>query len=116
MVALDESVYDLRKGIQIINERGEEQMNSRLYTLISSNDLRMTRANHSFGKVKREDLFSKPSLWYEIRFVNGKTWLEAHYTANVKDDGKYNVEGMEQGENERQFKLKSKPIDITKNI
>src|SRR3989344_14634 len=114
IAALDESVYTLRNRLKIINDKGEEQKNSRVHEMIKSNDLRLTRMNHTFGSVKREDLFAKPSVWHEERFVNGKTWMGAHYTAQVEDDGRYNLLGMEQGENERQFTLKSEPIDLVK--
>jgi hypothetical protein len=72
--------------------------------------------NHAFGKVKREDVFSKPSTWHEMRFVNGKVWLEMHYTANVKDDNIYNLEGMKQGKNDREFNLNAEPIDSNLNL
>ena len=114
IVALDETVFILRDRIKMINEQGEEQKNSKIHEMIKNNDLRLTRMNHTFYEVKREDLFFKPSIWHEERFVNGKTWMSAHYTAVVKDDGKYNLLGMEQGENERQFELKAEPIDFVK--
>lgn len=112
MAALDESVYILRNRIQFIDENGVEQKNSVIHTMIELGDTRLLRMNHTFGTAKRSDLFSKPSVWHEMRFVDGRSWLEAHYTGLVQDDGKYDLSGMEQGQNEREFKLKSEPIDL----
>lgn len=112
MVAIDESVFILRNRIQIIDEKGEEKKNSRIHMMTQHNDMRLMRCNHAFADIKREYLFVKPSLWHEMRFVNGKAWMETHYTGNVEDDGVHNLLGMEQGENDRQFKLKSEPIDL----
>lgn len=112
MAALDESVHILRNRVQFIDEKGVEQKNSAIHSMIEKGDTRLLRANHVFGSSKREDLFSKPSVWHEMRFLNGKTWLEARYTAMAKDDGAYNLTGMDQGQNEREFKLKSEPIDV----
>ncbi len=112
IVALDEAVHILRNRLKLVNEKGEEQQNSRIHEMVRSNDLRLTRMNHTFGNIAREELFNKPSVWHEVRFVDGKTWMEAQYTAFVKDDGEYNLSGMDQGESERQFKLKAEPIDL----
>ncbi len=111
MVGLDESVHLLRSRLQIINDKGEEQKNSRIHVMAKTNDLRLTRANHTFANAPREDLFLKPSKWHEVRFVNGETWMEVQYSALVQDDGKYNLSGMDQGSNEREFKLKAEPVN-----
>ena len=112
MVALDETVHILRNRIKIFNDKGEEQKNSKIHEMVENNDLRLTRANHTFGSAKREDLFKHPSVWHEVRYVNGKSWMEAVYTAEVGDDENYNLEGLRKGQSEQQFHFQKAPIDL----
>jgi hypothetical protein len=73
------------------------------------------RMNHMYcDEVKREDLFKVASIYQEIRFVGGNNWMEAGYTAFVKDDGVYEQEGLKPGEGERQFKFQAAPLDLEK--
>ena len=113
LVGLDETVYAIRHRLQIINADPDKKRESQFEHWISSNYNHLTRMNHAYcPEVKRELLFQNPSVWNEQRFVGGKAWMEAGYTANVKDDGVYDLPGLVPGENDRQFKFQEAPMDL----
>ena len=115
LVALDDSVYAVRHRLTLRSDKPEQKRESRFDHWVSSNYNHLMRMNHMYCKeVKREDLFKVASICQEIRFVGGKNWMEAGYTAFVEDDGAYMQDGLKPGQNERQFKFQAAPIDLEK--
>ena len=113
LAALDESVFAIRHRLTLTSTRPDEKRESKFEHWISLNYNHLMRMNHVYcPEVKREDLFTNPSICHEARFVGGKTWMEAGYTAVVADDGVYNLEGLRPGGNDREFHFQSAPIGM----
>ena len=114
LAALDESVYAIRHRLVVVSTQPEEKRESKFEYWISSNYNHLMRMNHCYcAEVKRENLFKNPSIYREVRFVKGKTWMEAGYTAAVEDDSVYNLEGLRPGETDRVFHFQKAPIDMS---
>ncbi len=116
LTALDESVHRIRKGLVIVSKEGAPPSKQQFEHWIDSNYNPLMRMNHAYcSEVAREDLFKKPSIWHEVRYVGGKAWLEMGYTGAAQDDGVYQMDGLKPGENDRQFRMQSEPIDAHLN-
>ncbi len=113
LVALDECVYAVRHRLTLTSAEPDKKRETKFEHWINSNYNHLMRMNHAYcNEVKRELLFENPSIWHEARFVGGKNWMEAGYTAPANDDDVYNLEGLKPGETNRQFHFQEAPIDL----
>lgn len=96
LVELDHTVYEIRKGFNF--EIGDKKITIGLELLQEKKDPVLLNKNCYFGNYERAALFGEESSCYELRVLGGEGILEAHYrTAQVDDDGKFDVEGLKPG-------------------
>ncbi len=108
LVGLDETVFKIRKHINITGNEREFKFD----VLLKEKNEPLLQGNHTFGKTKRNELFKKPLLWYEMRKLKYGNWMEASYLGMAQDDGKYNLEGLKHGLSEREYKLQTEPFGL----
>lgn len=109
LVGLDETVYKIRHRINFVGL--EHKL--RFDLLLEGNDENLLKGNHAFGKAKRNEAFITPLTWYEMRILKNGVRIESGYTSTAKDDGVYNLKGLQQGSNDRTFHTQEKHINIT---
>jgi len=106
LVGLDETVHKIRKRVQIKTSDGGD-FKTMFDHLIEHKDDHLLNGNHAFGAASRESAFEQPLLWYEMRILKNGAWLEAHNVSLAKDDGNYDLKGLQKGSSDRQFILQA---------
>lgn len=89
LIQLDESVAEIRSGIQVQGSKKEFRFD---HWVKNENPILM-KMNHVFGKARRSELIAAPCPAYALRIIEDKVPLELYYEAKyVIDDGKFNEE------------------------
>ncbi|MFA5799348.1 MAG: hypothetical protein WC840_00120 [Candidatus Peribacteraceae bacterium] len=89
LIQLDESVAEIRSGIQVQGSKKEFKFD----LWVKNENPALMKMNHVFGKANRDKLVAAPCAAYALRIIEDKVPLELDYWAKyVIDDGKFNEE------------------------
>jgi HEPN domain-containing protein len=96
LVELDHTVYEIRKGFTFKKADGNKVV-LRLENYLEKKDTALLGKNCYFGSYDRKDLFKEESSCYELRVLE-QGILQAFYaTKEIRDDGKFDEEGLKPG-------------------
>lgn len=109
LVGLDETVFKIRNRIKF---QGAEKQ-SKFDLMVTENDPHLMQGNHAFGTAKRNEVFSQPLIWYEMRVLKNGVWLQIYNQSTATDDNKYDLNGLCHGNSDKQFVLQAPLIDPT---
>jgi HEPN domain-containing protein len=96
LVELDHTVYEVRKGFTFKKADGNKVV-LRLENYLEKKDPNLLSKNCYFGCYNRADLFKEESSCYELRVLEQRIFEAFYATKEIRDDGKFNEEGLKPG-------------------
>lgn len=112
LVALDETVYEMRKGFKLARRGGEAT--TRVDLCLKEGSKLLLEKNCFFGGHDRQQLFAEESTCYELRVVGTNRVQEATCRVpSIPDDGIFNITTFGPGTDGKTFRLVHRPSSNT---